>query len=142
MEEKGVTLNFDSTNRDGRMVEADLSKVYEVVANLVDNAIHYSEPGGPVTIALRPGGIAGRPGLILSVTDHGIGIAAEELSHLFTRFGRSEAAKAVRPEGTGLRLYLVKRLVEDHHGRGWVESAGVGKGSTFVVELPAATAIS
>ncbi len=131
---KGIRLEVRTHNHEGQVM-ADSGKMHEVVMNLVDNAIAYSPPG-VITITLRSSFRAGGRWLTLSVTDRGIGIAPEDIARLFTKFGRTERAKRERPDGMGLGLYLVKRIVEDHRGRVSVESPGPGKGSTFSVELP------
>jgi signal transduction histidine kinase len=134
--ERRVVLRFRSENDGGLYATADPDKIREVVLNLVDNAIAYSPAGGTVDLRLRAMSYDGRRSLVLSVTDHGIGITPEDLPRLFGKFARSEEARRMRPDGMGLGLYLVKRLVEDHHGRVWAESPGPGRGSTFFVELP------
>ena len=58
------------------------------------------------------------------------------MSKLFSKFGRTETSKKIRPDGMGIGLYFVRRIVEDHKGRVWAESEGATKGSTFFVELP------
>ena len=58
------------------------------------------------------------------------------MSKLFLKFGRTETSQKIRPDGMGIGLYFVKRVVEDHKGKVWAESEGAGKGSTFFVELP------
>jgi len=102
----------------------------------VDNAIKYSEHGS-VELVLRKLGPGNSQRLALSVKDSGIGVKPEDIPKLFGKFVRSENAKRIRPDGMGLGLYIVKRIVEDHKGHVRVESEGVGKGSTFSVELPA-----
>lgn len=133
---KNIALRFENENGARLPIEADAEKLHEMVMNLVDNAITYSQAGS-VEIRLRPALRAETGVLVLSITDHGIGISPEDLPKLFVKFGRTERAKQLQPGGMGLGLFLVKRLVEDHHGRVWAESPGLGKGSTFFVELPA-----
>ena len=72
----------------------------------------------------------------LIVKDSGMGMSEKDLGRLFTKFARSEAAQKIDPNGLGLGLYFVKRVVEDHKGKVWAESEGEGKGSAFLVELP------
>ena len=73
----------------------------------------------------------------LIVQDTGVGISNETLPRLFEKFVRADDAGKVNYSGTGLGLYVAKQMVEAHKGKIWAESAGVGKGSTFIVELPA-----
>lgn len=135
---KGVALRFDNRTAAGLRAQADPDKLHEVVMNLVDNAIAYT-PKGSVIVTLSAVSDL-RQVLRLEVRDEGIGIPPEVLPRLFVKFSRSDEAKKVRPDGTGLGLYLVKRLVEDQGGRVWAESSGPGKGSAFFVELPVSVA--
>ena len=100
--------------------------------NLLDNALKYSKTS-PIAVTLKPRSKR----LALAVADKGMGIPPDEMPKLFIKFGRTEIAKKERPEGMGLGLYFIKRIVNDHKGRIWAESAGLEKGSTFFVELPA-----
>ena len=134
-EKKGVRLVFE--NRAGALPQFafDPDKMREVVVNLVDNAIKYSKEG-EVAVREEVTATGGAPHLRLSVRDSGIGIKKEDIGKLFSKFGRTEQAQLVDPNGMGIGLYFVKRVVEDHSGRVWVESEGLGKGSTFFVEIP------
>jgi signal transduction histidine kinase len=115
-------------------VLADSDKLTQILTNLVSNALKYSPAGGNVTISAQ-----GVDRMVrLSVADQGLGIPPEELSRLFGRFHRINDPARRQIGGTGLGLYITKRLVELHGGRIWVESPGPGQGSTFHVELPAA----
>jgi signal transduction histidine kinase len=115
------------------VVIGDELRLRELVLNLVDNAVKYSLPGGKAEIALtRRGDHAS-----LTVTDQGIGIAAEEQAHIFNRFYRTEAARAHTKKGTGLGLAICKWIVEVHRGTIQARSAP-GAGSTFTVTLPLA----
>jgi signal transduction histidine kinase len=114
----------------------DPDKLIQVLTNLVSNAVKYSPSGGPVTIAVEaPNGT-----VHLSVTDRGLGVPPAELVRIFERFHRIQDEARRRIPGTGLGLYITKRLVELQDGRIWAESNGPGTGTTFHVELPAATA--
>jgi two-component system phosphate regulon sensor histidine kinase PhoR len=103
-----------------------------LVLNLVDNAVKYGG-SGPISVRLRPS----RRGdeLQLSVSDQGLGIAADEQRKVFERFYRTRAVRNTSIRGSGIGLALVKHITESHGGRVWVESEP-GKGSTFVVALP------
>lgn len=110
-----------------RGVLADVGRLERVVVNLLTNALKYSDPGTPIVVrACADGGE-----LRISVADRGPGIPAPELPHLFDRFRRGHAG-----EGLGLGLYIARRLVEEHGGRIWAESAE-GQGTTFTIALPA-----
>jgi len=110
------------------------SYLQQVFLNLLDNAERYTPEGGKVTAKLYQEDQT----IIFTVTDSGIGISAEDRKTIFTKFGRSESAKAAQPIGTGLGLYIVKQIVEQHGGTIAVDSAGEGQGSTFTVRLPLA----
>lgn len=131
--ERGVALTFNPPQELPAVFLFDSDKIREVVINLVDNAVKYSPQGEPVEITVAP---SSESSVRLSVTDSGIGIRQEDIGQLFTKFTRTDASRKIDPNGMGIGLYFVKRVVEDHRGKVWVESEGVGKGSTFFVELP------
>lgn len=131
-EKRKITLVFDDTAKNRAPFSFDQDKVREVVINLVDNAIKYSPEGARVRVSLERRGDAAR----LSVADGGMGIRPEDRARLFTKFMRTEEAQKSDPNGMGIGLYFVKRVVEDHGGEVSVESKGLGKGSVFTVELP------
>jgi PAS domain S-box-containing protein len=106
----------------------DRMRLEQVVSNFLSNAIKYGR-GRPLELSLRQEGMAA----VLRVTDHGIGIAPEDYARIFERFGR--AVSAQHYGGLGLGLWIVATVVEAMHGRVSVDSA-VGRGSTFVAELP------
>ena len=110
-------------------IEVDGERLRQVVINLISNAIKFSDPGSSVTVKAES-----RNGeLLFQVSDQGIGIPEEAMTHLFERFYRAED-KLVRG-GAGLGLYISKQIVEAHGGHIWAESQ-VGKGSTFSFTLP------
>jgi signal transduction histidine kinase len=112
-------------------VAADANRLRQVIANLLDNAIKYSTTGGHVELtAARADGSA-----VLSVADHGAGIAADDLPRIWQRLYRADQSRSER--GLGLGLSFVKAIVEAHGGRVEVRSE-LGAGSTFVVRLPLA----
>jgi PAS domain S-box-containing protein len=113
----------------------DGDRVGQALSNLLSNAIKYSTAEHPVTVALaRVGGET-----LLSVSDHGTGIAGDALPHLFERFYRAPGIEVQYGSGVGLGLglYIARELVERHGGRLWAESEP-GVGSTFWVALPLA----
>jgi signal transduction histidine kinase len=113
---------------------ADLDKLTQILMNLISNAVKYSPQGGPITISVT----AADGTVRLSVADQGLGLPAEELPRVFERFHRVQAEDRQQIPGTGLGLYITKRLIELQDGRIWAESAGPGRGSTFHIEMPAA----
>jgi heavy metal sensor kinase len=129
--EHGVVLNTEIMP-DVRVV-GDEARLTELIVNLVQNALQYTPRGGTVSVAavVEHGGAHAA----LSVTDTGIGIAAEHLPHLFERFYRVDAARSSAVGGTGLGLSISRAIAEAHGGRIDVESEP-GKGSTFTFRLP------
>jgi len=112
-------------------IHADQDKIEQVLTNLLSNAIKYSPDGGRITVQARSQGDR----VAVSISDQGIGIPEEHIGRLFTRFHRVDSRDTRKQYGTGIGLYLVKHLVEAHHGQVNVESK-VGEGSTFTVVLP------
>ena len=103
----------------------------QAVANLIDNAIKYSETGSTIRVAARQT----ESEAAISVTDHGCGVPEEHLPRLFERFYRVDKARSRKLGGTGLGLAIVKHIVQAHRGSVSVESAP-GEGSTFTIHLP------
>lgn len=132
---KGLIFTFDNLNAGKRMVNADPDKYREVAMNLVDNAIKYTA-SGRVSVTLAPEVKEGKEFLVLKVHDTGLGVSSGEIAKLFAKFARTEEARRIRPDGMGLGLYLVKKIVEDHGGWVKAESPGLGRGSTFTVAVP------
>ncbi len=116
-------------------VLADQDRITQVLTNLVGNALQYTPEGGKVTIrAIRHG-----DEIHLAVIDTGIGIPAEHIPHLFTRFYRVDKSRSRQAGGgSGIGLTIARHLVEAHGGRIWAESDGEGQGSTFTFSLKAA----
>ncbi len=111
-------------------VQADKTKLKQVIQNLIDNSIKYT-PEGFVRAELKEGG----PGaVIFSVTDSGLGLSAELIPQLFSEFVRDERVKK-EIRGTGFGLYIAKNIIEAHGGTLSATSPGEGKGSTFSVRL-------
>jgi histidine kinase len=113
-------------------VQADPDRIAQVLTNLVGNALQYTSEGGRVSVSA-----AARAGeMHISVADTGIGIPAEHLGQLFTRFYRVDKSRSRQSGGgSGIGLTIARHLVEAHGGRIWVESEGEGKGSTFTFSL-------
>lgn len=126
---KQVKLVYKKT--DLPPVEADQDKIKDVVLNLTDNAIKYS-PKGTVTITAE----ATEKVVHVMVKDTGVGIAKGEVDNLFDKFVRGSGIAQVEPNGSGLGLFIAKKIVEGHGGRIWAESEGEGKGSVFQFEIP------
>jgi signal transduction histidine kinase len=132
-EEKSVSLQFDVPT-DLPHVRVDEDRIGQVLLNLVGNALHYTPSGGSVRVVASQHDRE----IQLAVIDTGLGIAAEHLSHLFTRFYRVDKSRSRAGGGSGIGLTIAKHLVEAQGGRIWVTSDGAGKGSTFTFTLPIA----
>lgn len=104
-----------------------------ILQNLLENAIKYSRPDGTVTLKLENRGEVVR----FIVSDHGIGIPANQQKNVFARFFRAPNAVKVETDGSGLGLFIVKSIVDKHEGKIWFESTE-NVGTTFYVELPVA----
>ena len=117
---------------DQAIVLGDRARLYQLLLNLVSNAVKYTPEGGKVSIGLSKVNDWAR----LVVTDTGIGIPPEELPHVFERFYRVDKARSRSEGGTGLGLSIVKHVVERMRGRVTVESE-LGKGTCFTMILPA-----
>lgn len=130
-ERQGVTLRVD-VPMPVPTVRGDPERLGQVLINLVHNAVKFSPDGGDVTVAVRTDGET----VVVSVTDHGVGIPKAAQDRIFERFYKVDRAR-VRGEtgGTGLGLAIARHVVEQHHGRIWVESTE-GAGSTFSFALP------
>jgi two-component system OmpR family sensor kinase len=123
-------------------VEGDRQYLVQMVSNLIENAIKYSQPGGMVSVETEEAASAPSPAAVVKVSDTGPGIPAEHLPHLFERFYRVDASRerdaqedSDSPTGTGLGLSIVSWIVRGHNGHISVDSEP-GKGTTFEVTLP------
>jgi CheY-like chemotaxis protein/two-component sensor histidine kinase len=116
------------------MLDADLVRLSQVFANLLNNAAKYTEPGGRISIRARCEGADA----IVSVRDTGIGIPQEMLGGVFELFAQVENPLRRSQDGLGIGLSLVKSLVQLHGGSVVAHSAGLGQGSEFVVRMPLA----
>lgn len=113
------------------MIEGDLTRLAQVVSNLLNNAAKYTPPGGHIELAARVGGAE----VAVTVTDNGSGISEEMLTHVFDLFSQVDRTIDRSQGGLGIGLWLVKKLVELHRGRLEVHSEP-GRGSTFTLRLP------
>jgi signal transduction histidine kinase len=131
IERAKLTMNFDYDDTGAFMVHADQGKIKQVIGNIIDNAIKYCPQGGiHVWLAHKPDNK-----ILVTISDTGVGIHPDVLPRLFEKFTRAPDASKTNIMGTGLGLYVARKMIEAHNGRIWAESPGVGKGSSFFIEL-------
>ena len=133
MQEAGLTLELEIPDAP-LVMQGHPKYLRQVMTNLLDNARKFSPEGGKVTVrAWREG-----EEIYISVSDEGIGIPPEKADKVFERFYQIDASPTRRYGGMGIGLALCKEIVELHGGRIWVESAGLGQGTTVTFTVPAA----
>ncbi len=130
-EDKHVALRFDVPPTLPN-VNADANRLTQVLTNLLGNALQYTQENGTVTVRVR----CEQNELRVAIQDTGIGIAPEHVPHLFERFYRVDKSRSRAGGGSGIGLTIAQHLIEAHGGRIWVESGGLGQGSTFTFALP------
>jgi PAS domain S-box-containing protein len=130
---KGIQVKIE-LEPESCLVSGDPNRLRQVVWNLLMNAIKFTPRGGKVSLGLK----CVETGARLVVSDTGDGISAEFLPYVFHRFRQEEGSISRKAGGLGLGLAVVRHLVELHGGSVGAESAGLGKGSTFTVDLPLA----
>lgn len=128
--EKKLYLKFNLKKKKIPHIWVDETKMRQVVMNFIDNALYYTTEGG-VTVSLD---VEGKD-IVFKVEDTGIGVPKAQQKNLFTKFYRADNARHVRPDGTGLGIYLAKRVMDDHGGEIIFHSVE-GKGSTFGFKMP------
>lgn len=111
---------------------ADFNKIRQVFLNVIDNSIKYTDKGY-VRVSVEPRGDK----VLVSVKDSGIGISDVSMKNLFQKFSRAKGVTKLHTDGSGLGLFIVKKIMEAHGGDVWAESEGEGKGSQFYVSIPA-----
>ncbi len=127
-ERAGISL-IKNVPGDLPQVNADNNRIQQVLVNLLHNAIKFTNPGGSVSVTA----VEDENSIIFSVTDTGLGIAADDRLRIFERFYKTDRSRA--SSGTGLGLSIARHLIEGHGGRIWVNSK-IGTGSTFSFTLP------
>ena len=130
-ETKNLDFSLEMDAHDAFIVSADATKLKQVFLNLTDNSIKYTMKGF-VKISLKRDGSS----IVFTVSDNGMGISAETKAKLFEKFSRGEGGKT-NTGGSGLGLYLAQQIARAHKGDVVIESEGLGKGSKFIVTLPA-----
>jgi PAS domain S-box-containing protein len=131
---KKVQLRLRLTER-AAVIRADPQRLQQVIWNLLSNAVKFTQAGGIVSVELID---AGARGIQVRVQDDGAGIDPQFLPHVFERFRQADGSVSRQHGGLGLGLAIVRHLVELHGGTVHAMSPGLGKGSTFTVELPKA----
>jgi signal transduction histidine kinase len=132
-----IDLRLEILAKKPLYVVGDSDRLYRSISNLINNAIQYTSAGGVVTIQLE----SSERNAIITIQDNGIGIAPEDLPHIFDRFYRVQADRSRNTGGTGLGLAIVKAIVQAHHGNIQVDSQ-LNRGSKFTVSLPTNTTSS
>jgi signal transduction histidine kinase len=125
-DKRSITIGLEIT--DPKPISCDRDRVQQVIANLVGNAIKFARDGGRIMVRVGEG----ERGVLVSVSDNGIGMSADVLPHIFDRYWQTDDGKH---RGSGLGLFIAKQIVEAHGGRIWVESVP-NEGSTFFFTLP------
>jgi len=131
---KKAKIDLDFSYEKGKDYEvfADEEKIKKVITSLIDNAIRYTKEGW---VKVHVEKIDGK--IRLSVKDTGVGISHKEIKKLFHKFSRTKEATKIDVAGTGLGLYIAKEMLRAQGGDIWASSDGLGKGSTFTIELSA-----
>ncbi len=114
-------------------ITADLSRLKQVLTNLMSNAVKFTEDGGSIVLGAR---IASENWMEFFIKDTGIGIRPEILPHIFERFRQADSSTSRQYGGLGIGLSVVRGLVELHGGSVWARSEGEGRGASFIVSLP------
>jgi len=126
----GLTLALEA-DEPGPMVFASETFLPQAITNLVDNAIKYTEKGA-ITVKVYVEGDQA----VLAVTDSGMGVPPDDLSNLWDKFKRAKNAKDMHTDGSGLGLFIIKKIIQGHEGGSVFAESVLGQGSTFGFELP------
>lgn len=132
--DKKLSLVFTKTDDGPFTVIADEGKIRQIISNVMDNSIKYT-PAGGITVSIERD--TKQNIIICKLSDTGIGLSQDDIHHLFGKFTRGAGGGKVNTSGSGLGLYVAKKMLEAHKGDIWVDSEGVDKGSVFVITLPA-----
>ena len=138
---KGLYLEWKKPAQLAPKTKIDITKIKEVISNMIDNAIKYTQKGG-VTVRMENGAffdhttMERKHVLRVIVSDTGIGMEKEDIENIFDKFVRGKEISHYHTDGTGLGMFIAKKVTEAHQGKIWAESSGKGKGSRFILELP------
>jgi len=137
IKQKNISFDYKIPPAQGRVfLEVDWSKIKQVFANLLENALHYTGDDGQINLNIN----LKRNFLTVALIDSGIGIPELEQNRVFEKFYRASNAKALSIKGTGIGLYLAKFMVKEHGGKIWFTSED-GHGTTFYFTLPLKTTV-
>ncbi len=114
-------------------ISADIGKTRQILSNLIDNSMKYT-PKGTITVVAHDDPKTKK--MLITIQDTGIGMDMETQEDVFEKFVRAKNANSVNVTGTGLGLYIAKKMILEMKGNVTVHSDGEGKGSTFTVEFP------
>lgn len=131
-QEKKLTVKVEKPDFKVPLCWCDYKKVAHVISNLLDNGIHYTRKGS-VTLSYE---LVGEDFLKINVKDTGVGIFGEDKKKIFKKFSRGDKATDLRPDGSGLGLFIAKKIVEGNGGEMTYYSEGENKGTTFSFTLP------
>jgi len=124
-------LRFQLERPEHLTATVDPHRIRQALGNLLDNALRYSSPGGEVRLIFDDQGA----NIAFRIEDEGLGLSSEQAAKLFAPFVQVHDGERKR-QGSGLGLFICKGIIQGHGGRLWVESPGVGKGSTFHIVIP------
>jgi len=128
---KEISLTVDCPSK-AVFASIDQRRMAFALQIVMENSITYTPKGGKVKVRIS----ASDSNAHIRVIDSGIGIAKEDLNHVFSKFWRSKEARTTDTEGMGIGLFMAREIIERHDGQILVESGGVGKGATFLIKLP------
>ena len=130
---KGLVMVFRSDCNGSGLVHADIGKTRQVIMNLLDNSMKYT-PKGSITVVAHDD--VKKKIMRITIQDTGVGMSIETQGEVFDKFVRAKNANNINTTGTGLGLFVAKKMVDEMGGKVWAESEGEGKGSTFNIEFP------
>lgn len=130
---KGLLLTFKSDMTKTGIVHADIGKTKQVIDNLINNSLKYT-PKGSISVFVHDD--PKNKKIYVDISDTGIGMAAHTIQNMFGKFERADNANEVNVTGTGLGLYIARKMAREMKGDVTAKSDGEGKGSTFTIELP------
>jgi signal transduction histidine kinase len=131
IKKKDIRFEYKKPAQQLPHVYIDSQKIRLVIQNLIDNAVKYTPQGGKVTVAVK----SDASQVVFSVADTGVGIPSHEQGRIFSKFFRADNVIRMQTDGSGLGLFIVRNIIENHHGTVWFDSVE-GRGSTFYFALP------